>query len=338
MLCSAMAFTACVKKSGDNNTLLLLLLSGWHSAGDKVTFTADGVSFTLAYVPGGKTFPTGANDDGTATVANAYWIGETEVTYELWKKVHTWATDAARGANIYIFANSGREGNDGTIGAAATNQEPITTLNWRDSMVWCNAATEWYNAKNSTTYTCAYYSDSTYTTPLRNSSDGTFGGTVNPGAGGFDKPYIKAIVNNNTDMENCTATGFRLLTSNEWELAARWRNDAINTVSPYTNPYFTKGNSASGATADSNNATATGAVAVYNTSSTAVVKSKTANALGLYDMSGNVFEFCFDWYTSGSLRVERGGGHNILIQEGAVGPLSPFVESTNIGFRFAKTQ
>src|SRR3990172_6443661 len=63
-------------------------------AGNKITFTVGvhGVSFKMAYVPGGKTFPKKQNDVETATVANAYWIGETEVTYELWSTVYTWAT------------------------------------------------------------------------------------------------------------------------------------------------------------------------------------------------------------------------------------------------------
>ena len=61
------------------------------SAGNKETFTADGVSFNMVYVPGGLTFPIWANDKKNATVKDAYWIGETEVTYELWYKVRIWA-------------------------------------------------------------------------------------------------------------------------------------------------------------------------------------------------------------------------------------------------------
>lgn len=84
-------------------------------------------------------FPMGLTDAVLATVDNAFLIGETEVTYELWYAVRVWAE-----ANGYIFQNDGKEGNDGTAGEAPTvaENEPVTTVSWRDSVVWLNALSE----------------------------------------------------------------------------------------------------------------------------------------------------------------------------------------------------
>jgi len=327
------------------------LYAKWGGPGYQETYTVDGVSFAMSYVPGGHTFPTGADDSSTAAVNDAYWIGETEVTYELWYKVYTWATtgSSGTGAGQYTFANPGREGNDGTDGAAPTSasQEPVTYVNWRDAMMFCNALTEYYNAQNGTGLEPVYYSDAAYTTPIRTVDD--TGSVTYPDPGGQDDPYVKA-----------DADGFRLMTSDEWELAARWRNDSTNTVNGYTDPYYTKGNSASGATTYYNDNTSGGGepgksandlVAVYyyywdgswqstGVSSTAVVKSKAVNALGLYDMSGNVFDWCFDWYTAGSYRVVRGGswsGEADYLRVGGESSDGPYYEGDYTGFRFART-
>jgi formylglycine-generating enzyme required for sulfatase activity len=187
-----------------------------------------------------------------------------------------------------------------------------------------------------------YYIDSSYTTPLRVST--TSNTITYTTAGTQDDPYIKASSTYNTDMANCTAKGFRLPASSEYEYAARYRgSDPANTVPGHANPYYTKGNSASGATADYTNATATSLVAVYGVSTTAVVKSKRANALGIYDMSGNVYEWCFDWYGS-FYRVLRGCSFSYDISGTPVGGVfvaSPYTASGSgrfSSFRFSRTK
>lgn len=109
-----------------------------------------------------------------------------------------------------------------------------------------------------------------------------------------------------TKLNQLTGLTFRLPTESEWEYAARGGNKAT------TQTLYSGSNTI-------------GDVAWYGANSslkTHLVSSKAANALGLYDMSGNVFEWCYDWYddytsgaqtdptgpASGPGRVLRGGG------------------------------
>ena len=107
-------------------------------------------------------------------------------------------------------------------------------------------------------------------------------------------------------LNKITGKTFRLPTEAEWEYAARGGNK-------------NKGYKYSGSNT-------IGDVAWYNSNSSAMthqVGTKAPNELGLYDMSGNVWECCSDWYdenyyssspsnnptgpSSGSYRVDRGG-------------------------------
>ena len=306
-------------------------------AGYPAAFSAAGVNFNMYYIPSGLTFKATVIDNTPTTIANAYWIGETHVTYELWYVVKSWGT-----ANGYTFGNSGREGNDGVIGAAPTTakQEPVTAINWRDAMIWMNALTEWYNAVKGTQYTCAYYTDAAYTTPIRTSTtSATITYTTN---GSQDAPYVKADAN-----------GFRMLASQEWELAARYKGaDSSNGAYEWpvgSGKWWTPGTYASGATAAATDKEATKLVGWFINSDggdaggmTHDVKLKNPDVLALYDMDGNVWQWNFDWGPSniGSQRVAHGSswGHTASsMQVGWVGIHAPSATNSYYSIRFART-
>ena len=134
------------------------------------------------------------------------------------------------------------------------------------------------------------------------------GGSSTPGVG---PDYPMYYVSWDEAMEFCrllsnkTGRTYTLPTEAQWEYAARGGDK--NEGAKY---------------AGSNMIDAVAWYADNSGSSTRIVGSKRANALGIYDMSGNVWEWCKDWYadsyvsydtnnpvgpSSGSYRVHRGG-------------------------------
>lgn len=236
-------------------------------------------------------FPTGKSNLGTGSISQRYALAPTEVTYDLWFNVKMWAI-----SNGYSFHDREKEGSTGTPLAQPTVKKlhPVTNVNWYDAVVWCNAYTEWSNIYRGTTYTTVY-----------NDSEGTI-------RNAYKTAELDAIANPRG------GTGFRLPTSMEWEFAARWQGKqqitANSTKKNYNgiDYYFTNGNAAARSSSNLNNNTATNDVCWNSASSFGVsfpVKKLQASVLGLYDMSGNVAEWCFDDKGSNE-KVLRGGGFN----------------------------
>jgi len=151
------------------------------------------------------------------------------------------------------------------------------------------------------------------------------------------KPATGYPITSATVVANWSKNGYRLPTEAQWEYAAKGGNG-----SPGNYTY-----------SGSNNIDEVAWYGENSGGAPQVVGTKTPNELGIYDMSGNVWELCWDWYgdysseaqtdplgaSSGPGRVDRGGSWLARAQyshSAHRGYLNPFYRSYFIGFRVVR--
>jgi formylglycine-generating enzyme required for sulfatase activity len=250
------------RKEGYENRASAVVSQGTWSPGDQMTRTVSGgITIHFRYVPGGK-FQRDNAAANVSAITKGYWMAETTVTQELYQ--------AVMGSNPSRY--DGSTGWRATPAGETQAKRPADNMTWYAAIAFCNRLSLLHGKEP--VYSVSGVSDwATAAPPTANNADW------------------------NAAVWNLSKNGYRLPTETEWMWAAMGaptagRNGGTDTAggakafagstgsNTLTDYAWTDGNANTGA----------------STQTVHEVAKKLPNELNLYDMSGNQYEWCWDWF------------------------------------------